>query len=80
MRFWDIMSNATKKGLLMSIGVDDPRHEALPLTPKLRLTAWGEYLRYGLQIPEDKKIKFIHLEFVEAVWQDAEVPRRSADG
>ena len=42
LRFWDRMSHEVKKGLLMIIGVGDPRREAFKLTPKLRLTVWGE--------------------------------------
>ena len=50
MRYWDKCSEQLKQGLLMSVGMRDPRHEALAATSTVSLTMWGEFLRHGLNI------------------------------
>ena len=83
MRWWDKMSDALKKGILLQIGVSDPRLEALPRTSTVSLTAWGEFLSLGLGIPadaEDNAVKFVHPDFVRHLFQDGESIKRAEAG
>ena len=63
MKFWDKVSEAVKKDLLMTVGYQDPRGVVLRDDAPTRLTLWCEYLRYGFNA-EDLKVKFVPPEFM----------------
>ena len=60
--------------------MSDPRVEALPKTTTLRLTAWGQYLSTGLQILGCKGVRFVPPQFVEMLFLDGLVIKRTEAG
>ena len=73
MKMWGKMSEASKRDLLRSIGVRDPRDEVLPDTATWKLTMWGEYVPMGLRLSHEAKLRFVHPGFVKAFHDGAEV-------
>ena len=71
LKMWGKLSDDVKRVLLKSVGVSDPRIEALPTTPTMRLTAWAEYLRFGLGIPEHSGVRIAQAEFAKRLWLDS---------
>ncbi len=80
MRYWDKTSEAVKRGLLLKVGVRDPRDEELQSHASGLLTMWGEFLPTGLSLDEGLKVKFVPPAFVKA-WDEAhEVLKRAEAG
>jgi len=80
MRMWDKSSEQVKRGLLLKIGVMDPRDEALPSSTPVMLTLWAEFLPIGLRRDEGCKCKFIPPAFVKACEEAHEVIQRASAG
>ena len=80
---WDKITETVKKSVLLSVGVSDPRLEALPRTRTVTLTCWGEYLPIGLGVPEDAEdntVKFVQPEFVKRLFLDGDLLKRTEAG
>ena len=76
---WDKFSDSVKRGLLLQLGVRDPRDEVLPGSACMNLTMWGEYMHVGMRV-EEPKFKFVQPAFVRALEEGAELTKQAVEG
>ena len=69
MKMWDKVSEEDLRGILGSVGVQDPRWGRLEEGPAMRLSMWAEWLLYGLQTIEDKLQCIVRASQGKNIWQ-----------